>query len=132
MYRVVKPGGYVFVSVPIMSLLRKLKASCRIYPTINDACNICQTDFYCYILPHKKIIDDFEEKGFKLVKTYNWEGNKGLRDEVKVLRMPLQYITQFRNRNIIFKIFIRILDIFVSPLAGHECLFVFKKRNAGD
>lgn len=129
MFRVVKPGGYMFVRVPVMSFLRRLKAFFGLYETIssNNNENISKVYFYQFIFSHKKIINDFAKKELELVEMRNKGGIKGSGDEIPMLKAALQYIAQLRNKNLVFKSFVKLLDIILSPITGHTCLFVFKK-----
>jgi ubiquinone/menaquinone biosynthesis C-methylase UbiE len=130
MYRVIKPGGHLFISAPTMSLLRKLKAFFGVYEIasgeIKNAFN--KSDFYQFIFPHKKLINDFTKKGLELVEVRDTGGIKGLKDEVTLFKTILKFISEQRNKNIVFKSFVKSLDIVLSQVSGHMGLFVFKKR----
>lgn len=129
MYRVVKPGGYVFLTVPIMSLLRRTKASLGLYEELSDKSGADPgPDFYQYILSHKKIIQDFTHRGFALMRVYNKGGIKGLGDEVPVLKRPLQWVTGLRDKGLFLKGCVKALAMSLSPVANHTQLFVFRKH----
>ena len=129
MYRVVKPGGYIFVTVPIMSLLRRLNAFCGVYEiaSAERENEFSKDDFYQFVLPNKRIIADFENKGLELIEMRNKGGIKGLADEVMILKAPSKFISSMRNKNFFCKCLVKLLDVVLSPVTGHMRLFVFKK-----
>lgn len=124
MWRVVKKGGYIFVTVPTMCLLRRIKVFLNLY---TDVIDFPKSDFYQFVLPREMIIRDFRNKGLKLIEKRNKGGIKGLGDEIKILKKPLSYISSIRHRNTLLKSAVKALDMILSPAAGHSCLFVFKK-----
>jgi ubiquinone/menaquinone biosynthesis C-methylase UbiE len=131
MSRVVKPGGDIFVTVPVMSLQRRLKAFFGFYETASEEINnkFSKSDFYQFIFTHKKLINNFTKNGLELVEIRNKGGIKGLGDEVAIFKAPFRFISGLRNKNIVFKSLVKLLDIILSPVAGHMGLFVFKKQN---
>jgi len=60
MYRVLREGGYLFLTVPSMSLIRRIKALLRIYPAFNDSNEIRDTFYHI--------------KSFKLQIFHNFSG----------------------------------------------------------
>lgn len=129
MYRVIKPSGYGFVAVPIMSLLRRLKVFLRLYKT--DV-NISQhssnsVSFYQFVFSSKKLINDFQKVGFRKISSISISGIKGFGDEIPILKSLLRQINSLRQKNLAGKCFVKALDIFLSSSAGHTALFVFQK-----
>ena len=129
MHRVVKPGGYLFVTVPVMSVLRRVKAYFGFYERVNNSVqnDLNKSAFYQFILPHEKIINDFKKKGLKFVEMRSKGGIKGLNDEIMIFKSLFRLISELRNKNIVFKSLSKLLEIILSPLAGHMKLFVFRK-----
>lgn len=127
MFRVIKPGGYAFVSVPVISLLRKFKIFFRLYKTKSHF--LLNDDFYQFILSQSKIVEDFKKRGLKKVAISRRSGIKGLRDEVPKLEKPLRYLESLRSKNIFFKVLLEILMRCLSPVTGHVSFFVFKKQS---
>lgn len=129
MYRVIKPGGYAFVVVPIMSLLRRLKVFLRLYKT--DV-NISQhssngVSFYQFVFSSKKLINNFQKVGFRKISSISISGIKGLGDEIPTLKSLLRRISSLRQKNLAGKCFVKALDILLSLSAGHMALFIFQK-----
>ncbi|MBC8488004.1 MAG: class I SAM-dependent methyltransferase [Bacteroidetes bacterium] len=129
MYRVIKPGGYVFVAVPIMSLLRRLKVFLRLYKTdanisLHSSDNV---SFYQFVFYSKKLINDFQKIGFRKISSINISGIKGFGDEIPILKSFLRRISSLRQKNLAGKCCEKALDILLSSSAGHTALFVFQK-----
>lgn len=127
MFRVIKPQGFAFVSVPAISWLRKLKIYLGLYGTKQHVPDGFK--FFQFMLPPKKVIADFKRKGFKRTAVARRSGIKGLRDEMPILERPLRYIATLRGKNLFFKVLVEILDRCLSPMTGHISFFVFQKQS---
>lgn len=125
MRRVLKPNGVLFLTVPTMSVLREKKALTHKYPLWdNKPENI--KNFYQFALDPKQVIKDFEAIGFELLEMKPYDGFKGLKDEVGVLKKPMQYI--YDSKNILFKVFRKVLDTMIRRYSSHMTLFVLRKK----
>lgn len=129
MHRTLKPGGYIFLTSPTMSPLRKLKARKRKYPELTNQNKPPGCEFYQYALEPELIIKDCKKIGLKLIKQRKRAGIKGLKDEINALRKPLQWLTDNHGKNIIIKLFFIALDNFLAPITGHTEFFIFKKTD---
>jgi len=124
MYRVLKPGGILFMTVPTMSFMRKFKSKLGLYPKWNN--NPVEIDnFYQFALDPNLIITNFENNGFKLIEKKPYDGFKGFKDEVGFLRGVLQPI--YDSSFILNKIFRKIIDLLTVKFSSHMTLFIFKK-----
>ena len=125
MCRVLRPQGYLFMTVPTMSPLRKYLSQKGKYPLWEDA-NQDVDKFYQFALDANKIVIDFENAGFKLCEMRPYGGLKGFKDEVTFLKPLLQPV--FDNQNIFVKAIKIFLDFVFQPIAAHTTLFVFQKK----
>ena len=124
MKRVLKKDGYLFITVPYMSWIRRLKAKLGLYPTFNPK-EHSEKDFYQFALPTEDILSHFKKIGFELVKSKKLDGVKGFKDEVPNFGiLPKIY----EGKSFSIKVIRRILNIILSPFSPHICLFVFKKQ----
>ncbi len=123
MFRVLKPNGYLFVTFPMFSSLRALKAFLGIYPKFND--ETCPQNFYQFGLSSKIVISDFEKIGFQLVEKKHMDAVKGIKDELYILSNSLQKIYDSKQT------FMRGLRFLINALfsrnCGHTVLLVFVK-----
>ncbi|MEK9570822.1 MAG: class I SAM-dependent methyltransferase [Paracoccaceae bacterium] len=123
--RVLRPKGYLFMTVPTMSPLRKYLSRKGRYPIWEGkALNV--EAFYQFALDPGQIISDFESAGFELCEMKPYGGLKGLKDEVPILKPFLQPI--FDHQNVFVKVIKKLLDYLFQPFAAHTTLFVFRKR----
>jgi SAM-dependent methyltransferase len=125
MYRVLKKDGYLFMTVPSMSPLRRLKSTIKQYPPFASS-QEAEDQFYQFLLPHEGIIKDFEEIGFKLVQHHPYDGVKGLKDEVSFLGPLLQKC--YESRSPIIKVFRKLIDITFRKFSNHMSFYVFQKK----
>jgi len=124
MHRVIRKKGYLFITVPTMSVLRKIKASLRLYPGYEDD-NEIRKKFYQFALSKESVIENFHSIGFKCVKYSHRDGVKGLKDEIAILNPPLQWC--WEAKSIFARVMKKITDITVKNFSGHMAFFVFKK-----
>lgn len=127
MSRVVKDDGYLFLSFPYMSPLRKFKSKIGLYKEFNGN----KKDFYQYALDSNKVIYDLERFGFHLLEKTPLNGIKGFKDEIGLLKPIMKsfyYLRSLEHRlygtPIIFNFFDKLLSYSGS---GHVVLLVFKK-----
>lgn len=121
MHRVLKPGGYLFLSVPYMSPLRRIKALLGLYGRrIPEG---SAQEFYQFALDGRRVVRNFADAGFALVYRRPMDGIKGFKDEVTFGRGWLQELYNGKRR---FRHKGR-LDNLLSRVAGHIMLFVFRK-----
>lgn len=124
MHRVLKPGGYLFLTFPYMSPLRRFKARLGIYPK-HDPTKFDQTHFYQYALPADLVIQQFTDLGFVLISKKPYEGFKGFKDESGPLKPLFQTI--YNNKSFLAQAIAYIISWILAPFASHAILLVFRK-----
>lgn len=107
-----------------MSPLRKVKVRLKKYIEYKESEEMRES-FYQFVFDPKDVINDLESRGFKLIDVKPYDGVKGLKDEVLILKPFLQYLYDKKNRplNLVKKI----LDIVSRHFTNHICLFVMRK-----
>lgn len=122
--RVLRPNGYLFLSFPHMSALRKFKAKRGLYK--NHRNTLGPNNFYQFILDKDSVRKDVEQYGFRLVLQHPFDAAKGIKDEISFLKPILQRI--YNNQNMLAR-GIRFLNTFLfSKVAGHMILLIFQKN----
>jgi len=133
MFRVLRPSGYVFLTVPTMSPFRKLKAMMKMYPEFYEATKPREM-FYQFALPPSQIRQSFEVAGFECVlhRYQNWF--KGFKDECTLLKPFLQgfYDGKTLFHKIVYRMLIQPSERVFSPLFGHISFFVFRKMGISE
>lgn len=117
MHRVLKPGGYLFMTVPAISTLRKLKVKLGIFPNFDEKkTNI--SDFYQYAFTDKEIRTAFQDFGFDFVEKQSWNIYKGVSDEIPGSRFLMSFLCRFLYETTWF---------LLKNSCNHINLFVFQK-----
>lgn len=124
MKRVLKSGGYLFLTFPYMSPLRKWESKRGKYELFDEK-QFEKEKFYQFLLPYTKIIKNFENIGFELIYTKPFDGIKGLKDEVSFIKPILQKF--YDSKSFMGKSFKFVLSNIFAPVCGHSILLVFKK-----
>ena len=123
--RVLKSGGYIFLTFPTMSYLRKMKVKFGLFEVFQYEEN---QDFYQYCLDPSLVIKDFESLGFSLVHETNMDGFKGLKDESpEFFKKFLQII--YDSDHFTAKIIKSGISKFFSWYCGHVSLLILKKTS---
>lgn len=116
-YRILKPGGYAFISVPYVNILRDLKQKIGVYPRENKS----GKDFYQYAYRKVEFARKLENAGFEVVKTHGVAGSYGFRDEFLDFFRMLDRLPGSWLINRFLKRFDRIDSL------GHMILFICRK-----
>lgn len=124
MQRVIKPEGYLLITFPHMSKLRKRKARKNKYPIWKENENDLK-NFYQFALDEKKVIQHFEKIGFKLIKQQHLTGLKGLKDEISFMKKTLQKI--FDSQSFVGMGLAKIISVLFNPFTSHSVLLILKK-----
>jgi SAM-dependent methyltransferase len=124
MHRVLNEGGYLFVTVPVMSWLRRKKAKLGKYPKYKDS-EKARENFYQFAFEHQQVINVLKHAGFKLIDVKPYDGIKGLKDEISILKPLLQPLYDARGLPAAF--LKRMLDFMLKRFANHMSLFIMRK-----
>jgi SAM-dependent methyltransferase len=94
MYRVLSPGGYLFMTVPALSALRRLKAACGLFPEfVPDGFDT--STFYQFAFSHQEIIETMGSYGFHLIERQGYNVYHGVRDEIPGTHLLMILLRQF-------------------------------------
>jgi SAM-dependent methyltransferase len=123
MYRVIKPGGYLFLSFPAMTIMRKNKAEKNQYPPFDES-KVNLDKFYQFALDPDDVRIIFEKRGFQVVKKCGQYSLVGLKNEVETLKPLANFLSKlpmgfWTKINIIF-------DPILGNFSGHTYLLILK------
>lgn len=124
--RVLRPGGYLFLTFPHMSLLRRWKVGRQKYPDIIHIEN-WKDSFYQFALDEERVKNHLKKYGLEVVKKVPFEGLKGLKDEVSGFTKAI--LTFFyANENTLVKVLRHFLTRLLAPFSSHAILLVVRKK----
>lgn len=125
MQRVLRPGGYLFISFPYMSRARRKLVKNLDKIKLTE----CPEGFYQYALPRDEVVEHFSKLGFSLESTLLRNGLRGALDLYPNSRI-LQYIYLKKSQSKLFRIIRHLISAMAAYIGyGHTCLLVFKKSN---
>lgn len=119
--RIIKPGGYLIISFPQISLLRRIKVNLNLFAQNQS---VDKEHFYQFALNPEMVIGDIEHLGFQFVRKSQYDGIKGFKDEVTIFRPFLQVIYEV-GKLYIFRL---IIDSILKGLSSHMAILVMKKK----
>jgi len=121
--RVIKPQGYLFLTFPVMNLLRQYKAKHNKYCKITDSQKL-KDNFYQFALNIQSVLINLKKYNFEIIDTLAIDSLKGLKDEIKILEKPLSlFIQKMPKMSIITGI---ISDKLIGKLFSHMALLICK------
>lgn len=125
MARVIKNRGYLFLTFPYLSPLRKLKIFFHRYLPFEEK-KFDLKNFYQFALDDKQVIKNFKLKRFDLKYKRPLDGVNGLKEEIEILSPVLSKI--YSSRFFPVKILRFILNKLISRFCGHIIFLVFQKN----
>lgn len=125
MKRVIRPNGFLFMTVPSMSPLRKLKSFFSLYPVYKES-KETKNGFYQFALSPKSVIDHFTNLGFELIEHKPYDGFKGLKDEAGPLKPLLQWC--YDSNNIFCKVIRKAINLTMTNFSNHMSFYIMKNN----
>jgi SAM-dependent methyltransferase len=123
MGRVLRRGGYLFLTFPTMSLSRRILAWCGFYHRLRE--QMPRVDFYQFVLSAGAVRARFNSLGFRLVDRVNLGGLRGLKEMAPPLYHLLRRLYHHRHRtNQRIK---AALDRMLAPWTGHSALLILQR-----
>jgi SAM-dependent methyltransferase len=126
MQRVLKNDGYLFLTFPYLSPLRKKNIRNGLYPILEDKTE--PKDFYQFALDPEQVLNHFKKLGFSLVWKKPFDGLKGILDETSHPILHKWIYNIYNTKNPIVRIFKLGLTVLLAPYSGHVILLVLKKN----
>ncbi len=124
MRRVVRPGGYLFLTFPSLSWLRRVKARLGLYPRWSPTATDLER-FYQFALGGDPVVAEFERHGFEVVRKSKILGVSGLCEELGGFGRWLDARLTGRSRPV--RALRAALDLLVRPLTYHVRVLVFHR-----
>lgn len=124
-HRVLRPGGYLLLTVPLMSPLKSLKVSLGLTPAYDKA---EREKFFQFGLWPSFVIERISASGFTYLGGYGRSGALGSTEDFPTLGRML-----FLNphaRSLPTRAWWRLVDKIVTPISQHTRFFLFQKADS--
>jgi len=122
--RVVRKGGYLFLTFPCMSTLRRWKARQNKYPRWEPG-DPEPSGFYQFALNSLEVQRHFEDLGFILIRANARGGLKGIRDETLLFHSSLQKL--YDSEALSAKVAKKCINQFADRWFGHIRFMIMQK-----
>ncbi|MBI4021829.1 MAG: methyltransferase domain-containing protein [Candidatus Andersenbacteria bacterium] len=126
MQRVVKPGGFIFITFPHLSLLRRTKARLGAYPNFTPSA-VPPSAFYQFAFSRPSVQSDLEQLGFRFRYARAVDGFKGIKQELPRLAPALQFLAA--NPSPLVRLAATAINVAAAPWAGHIMLLAMQKND---
>ncbi len=123
MARVIRPGGFLFLTFPHVSTLRKIKIRFKKYKKWKDTS--CEPDnFYQFALDSDDVKENMEKIGFELVHQHGLDAVKGIKDDIRLFSF-LQKI--YDSNSFLSKVIKKLINEIASNYCGHSWFMDLRK-----
>lgn len=120
--RVLRPGGYLFLTVPVISPLKSLKLRLGGYRPLQKSDRDC---FFQFAFRQKAVANGIASHGFRLLRTCGRSGTLGL---VEDLPMVARLLLLSQHSSALWaRAWWRGIDKIVTPFSHHMRYFLFQK-----
>jgi SAM-dependent methyltransferase len=128
MRRVIKPGGFLFLTFPCMSPLRRLLATLRHYEPLSSEEE--PPGFYQFALDPVRVVSDFVSLGFTSRYERGMSGLLGIKDELIWAGAPLRALSGYNGRQFAIRALRGAIER-IGPAFGtaHSVVFVLQKTS---
>jgi hypothetical protein len=106
-----------------MSPLRKLKARLGFYPASTQGPT---DDFYQFAFDPLLVAENLRKEGLVLQEIIFYDGLKGFKDEVALLRPLLRRLYNYRGPSRFWRRFKNRLDRYLKPSTAHMAMLILK------
>jgi 2-polyprenyl-3-methyl-5-hydroxy-6-metoxy-1,4-benzoquinol methylase len=125
MQRVLRPGGYLFLSFPSFNPFRRSRAAAGKYPELGARLE-ATTDFFQYALDPSGVQKNFESLGFETLEHRGTSSLQGLAEDWPMVDAFQRFLGRFPAR--VGTGFSMAMDLVVGRYAGHSSLLVLRKK----
>jgi ubiquinone/menaquinone biosynthesis C-methylase UbiE len=125
-YRVIKPGGYLLLTCPTMSIWRTLRAKRNFYPPWQIHEKELQDQFYQFALDKLRVKQDLEQNGFKVHKIQKVNGTKGFKEDSPKIEKIIDALIA-KNKSAINLGMTLLEELFLVSIFNHVALYICQK-----
>lgn len=125
MQRVLRPGGYLFLSFPSFNSFRQSRASRGKYAHFLGSAE-AMSDFFQYALDPLDVQANFRCLGFELVEHRGMSSLLGLAEDWRLAAATQRFLDRFPSR--VATGVSMAMDLLIGRYAGHSCLLILRKK----
>lgn len=123
--RVLRTGGYLFLTFPCLSKLRHMKSLQGSYGIWeDDDQKIAQ--FYQFAFNDKSVASTITQTGFQFVSSKPISGFKGFKDEIETRSIRALLQRMYDSDHLPVKALVWIVDHLLAPFSGHCQFMIFR------
>jgi SAM-dependent methyltransferase len=127
-YRVLKPGGHLFLTFPVISGHRQLKISNNEYRIMHDI-DVQPADFYQFALSIESVLLSLKNNNFSVIRIDGLAALKGVKDETNNSLLQKILVDIYLCDSIYKKIIAKLLSYLLpNKYFGHSALIVATKN----
>ena len=126
MHRVLRIGGYAFVTYPCVSPLDRIKVFFGGYPKFDDTKS--PKDFYQFALNLRETRKLFEAKGFACMATRRLAGLMGIERVIPDFARINSRLSKLSTKSRLLRLSVGVITTVLAPFSGHIALMVMKKK----
>lgn len=125
MRRVLRAGGYLFLSFPSFNHFRQSQAAAGKYPRSTQAAGELP-DFFQFALNPANVQAHFESMGFELIEHRGSSSLLGLAEDWTIVAVAQRFLDRFSPR--LSTALSMLMDVLIGDYAGHSCLLILRKK----
>lgn len=125
MYRVLKQGGYAFLTFPCISPFDRLKILLGGYKKFQQ--DQMPEGFYQFALDMNEVVKDLNQLGFDFVSCRGRGGLLGLERLLPVFKSINIVLRSLSKKSRVVKLLVMAVSSTLAPLCGHSVILVMKK-----
>lgn len=126
--RVLRPGGYLFLTFPMMNPIRRMRAESGAYQTLEINDDSLSQNFYQYALDPDSVIEEFTSLGFTVVQRGGLSSFDCLAEETRWFK-PVDALLHLLPFGLRTKLGV-IADMALGRYFGHVALLVLRRNEA--
>jgi SAM-dependent methyltransferase len=122
--RTLKPGGYLFLSVPSLNVMKSRRLARGAYAVFPGPTTEGSSRFWQYYFSYREIIDKFAALNFSVVDIRREGAYYGIKNDISALRPVLQAIEN--GSKPLSRLVIRALNLLFNRWAFHTTVYVLR------
>jgi SAM-dependent methyltransferase len=120
--RILRPGGYLFLTVPTISPMKALRARLGRYPSYHER---ERARFFQFAFRRSHVVDHISKQGFQLERSFGRSGAFGLSEDAPTLTRALMLRQEWRA--LPARAWWRAADYALTPFSYHTRYYLFRK-----